>query len=290
VKTCPHCDGEIRDSVVRCTHCRRNLRDGEIDLEATPPASPPGRQSSPSGPHPVAASAPSAPSVTVAAGRKPSAAPFGSTPPRDTWSNPVPSTSPLSDPSAHRAIANSRRAFGPDMWMLWAGMAATVAGILAFLAVKEPWAHLTITQPATDTVDALVVEVTVRGHAAFVGTAGTVLALMLAASGLLWFFYGFQRGWSMPGILNPALAILVTVAGLGVALLSSMVWFVWQDAMIARAENVGLTTREMTQLLDQQPIPIVVIERLPGLIRFGGMMALGLFASCLGWWAYRRRS
>jgi len=40
--------------------------------------------------------------------------------------------------------------------------------------------------------------------------------------------------------------------------------------MIDRAEAVGLTTREMTQLLDQQPIPIVVIERLPGLISFGG--------------------
>jgi hypothetical protein len=82
-------------------------------------------------------------------------------------------------------------------------MAATVAGVLAFLAVKEPWAHLTITQPATDTIDAVVVEVTVRGHAAFVGTVGTVLAVMLAASGLMWFFYGFQRGRSMPGILNP---------------------------------------------------------------------------------------
>ena len=129
-----------------------------------------------------------------------------------------------------------------------------------------------------------------RGSAAFVGTAGTVLAVLLASAGLLWFFYGFQRGWSMPGILNPALAILVTIAGLGVAGLSSMVWFVWQDAMIARAEAVGLTPREMTQLLDQQPIPIVVIERLPGLISFAGMMVLGLFASCLGWWAYRRRS
>ena len=52
---------------------------------------------------------------------------------------------------------------------------------------------------------------------------------MLASFGVLWFFYGFQRGWSMPAILNPALAILVTIAGLGVAGLSSMVWFVWQD-------------------------------------------------------------
>src|SRR4029453_3329387 len=95
------------------------------------------------------------------------------------------------------------------------------------------------TQPATDTIDAVVVEVTVRGHAAFVGTVGTVLAVMLAASGLMWFFYGFQRGWSMPGILNPALSILVTVAGLGGALLSSLVWFVWRDAVIARAGKAG---------------------------------------------------
>jgi len=160
------------------------------------------------------------------------------------------------------------------MWMLWAGMAAAAAGILAFLAVKEPWAHLTITQAATALEDAVVVDVTLRGHAAFIGSVATVLAVVLAASGIPWFFYGLQRGWSMPSILNPALLILVTLAGLVIALLSSQVWFVWQDAMIARAEAVGLTTREMTQLLEQQPIPIVVIERLPGLISFGGMMAL----------------
>lgn len=231
-----------------------------------------------------------APSATVTATPETTGAPFGSAPMRDTWANPGLPTSALSNPAIYRAIPNSRRAFGPDMWMLGAGMAAASAGILAYLAVKEPWAHLTITQGATELQDALVVDVTVRGQAAFVGTAASVLAVVLAASGVLWLFYGFQRGWSMPGILNPALVILVTIAGLGIALLSSEVWFVWQDAMIARAEAVGLTTREMTQLLEQQPIPIVVIERLPGMVSFGGMMLLGLFASCLGWWAYRRRS
>ena len=280
--------------MVRCTHCRRNIRDGAIDLQTGPEPVVSGNGGSRSGAvRPAAPLLANAPSVTVTA-PTPAASSFGtpsgSAPPRDAWANPAPPTSPLSNVTAHRASPNSRRVFGPDMWMLWAGMAAAAAGILAFLAVKEPWAHLTITQTATELQDALVVDVTVRGSAAFVGTAGTVLAVLLASAGLLWFFYGFQRGWSMPGILNPALAILVTIAGLGVAGLSSMVWFVWQDAMIARAEAVGLTPREMTQLLDQQPIPIVVIERLPGLISFAGMMVLGLFASCLGWWAYRRRS
>jgi hypothetical protein len=175
------------------------------------------------------------------------------------------------------------------MWMLWAGMAAVAAGILAYLAAKEPWAHLTVTQAADDFVEAVVVDVTVKGEAAFVGTAGSALAIALAAFGVLWFFYGFQRGWSMPGILNPAFGILVAFAGLAVAALSSMVWFVWEDAMILRASAAGLTTREMTRLLDQQPAPLVEIERLPSLLSFSGMMMLGLFAASIGWWAYRRR-
>ena len=71
--------------------------------------------------------------------------------------------------------------------------------------------------------------------------------------------------------------------------LSSMVWFVWEDSMVLRAKTAGMTPGEMKALLDHQPVPIVVIERLPGMVSFGGMMALGLFASCLAWWAYRRR-
>jgi hypothetical protein len=181
------------------------------------------------------------------------------------------------------------RAWGLDMWMLWAGMAAAAAGILAFLALKEPWAHLTITSAATDTTEAVVADVTVRASSAFVGKAGSVLAIVLAAYGVLWFFYGFQRGWSMPSILSPAIAILVTLAGVGMTFLASMVWFVWQDSMILRAQSAGLTAIEMRTLLEHQPVPIVEIERLPGMISFGGMMALGLFAACLAWWAYRRR-
>ena len=68
-----------------------------------------------------------------------------------------------------------------------------------------------MTQGATELQDALVVDVTVRGQAAFVGTAASVFAVVLAASGVLWFFYGFQRGWSMPGVFNPAMVVFVTM-------------------------------------------------------------------------------
>jgi hypothetical protein len=281
MKVCPHCKSEIRDSVIRCTHCRRDLREGEPDREKAPASS----QARPSGVGsvPTASPAPAQPPLPATA-FVPSAV---SAPPRETWAPSA--TSPFSNIETRRAMPETRRSWGPDMWMLWAGMAATAAGVLAYLAVREPWAHLTITQAATDFVDGVVVEVTVRGQTAFVGAAGSVLAIALAAFGVLWFFYGFQRGWSIPGILNPAFAILVTFAGIVMTALSSMVWFVWEDAMIQRSSAAGLTTREMTRLLDQQPAPLVEIERMSGLISFGGMMVLGLFAACLGWWAYHRR-
>ena len=273
--------------MIRCAHCRRNISDGELSLEAAPA----GVGSGPTTTRPVPAAAPPRPPTASEIPRTEPATTFApstvSAPARQAWAPPA--TFPLSNIETRRAMPESRRTFGPDLWMLWAGMAAAAAGILAYLAVKEPWAHLTVTQPATEVADAVVVQVTVRGHAAFVGTAGTVLAIVLAVFGVLWFFYGFQRGWSMPGILNPALAILVTVAGLGMTLFASMVWFVWEDAMVLRASAAGLTPREMRTLLETQPIPIVEIERLPGMVSFGGMMALGLVAACLGWWAYRRR-
>jgi hypothetical protein len=173
--------------------------------------------------------------------------------------------------------------------MLLAGLAATAAGALAYLAIKEPWVHLTVTRAATDTDPALVATLSLRGRAAFVGTAGTGLAIALAVLGLVWLLYGFQRGWTMPGIVNPAIGLLVATAGLIATVLAAMVWFVWEDAMVLRAKAAGLSMQAMQRLLDLQPAPLVQIQRLSGLMTFGGMMVLGLVGSCLGWYAYRRR-
>lgn len=173
--------------------------------------------------------------------------------------------------------------------MLLAGLAAGAAGILAYLAITEPWVHLTVTRPATDTDPVLVATLSLRGKAAFVGTAGVAIAGALAVLGVVWFLYGFQRGWTMPSVMNPAFGILVAVAGLLAAGLASMVWFVWEDAMVARARAARMSTRAMQELLDLQPTPLVQIQRLSGLLSFAGMMVLGLVASSLGWYAYRRR-
>ena len=68
--------------------------------------------------------------------------------------------------------------------MLLAGLAAMAAGAFAFLAIREPWVHLTVTRFATDTEPALVATLSLRGRAAFVGTMGTGLAITLAVLGL----------------------------------------------------------------------------------------------------------
>jgi len=271
VKTCPNCEAELKDSVISCVRCGQPVR-GDGHSEPRPAGGP--------GPDPATSTTP------------PGAAALATKAPPSVWAPlPQPARSAPSTPdlTARRALP-SRRSWGPDPLMLLAGLEAMGAGVLAFLAVKDPWVHLTVTRPLTDFDPGLVVTLTVRGKAAFVGTAGTALAATLAVMGVLWFFYGFQRGWTMPGILNPALGIIVVSTGLFATVLASMVWFVWQDAMILRAKAARISTDAMRELVHLEPAPLVQIGRLSGLMTFGGMMLVGLLASCLGWYAYRRRS
>ena len=170
-----------------------------------------------------------------------------------------------------------------------AGLAAIVAGVLAYLTVEDLWVHLTVSLPETDLEEALLVELSVKGQTAFAGTAAKALGATLAVFGLVWLVFGFNRRLTIPGIANPGLALLVSVAGLGLTVVASMVWFAWEDAMVLRAKTVGMSAKAMTELLDRQPAPLVEIERLSGLMTFGGMMLLGLLASSVGWWAYHRR-
>jgi hypothetical protein len=173
--------------------------------------------------------------------------------------------------------------------MLCAGIAAAVAGVLASLAVADRWVHLTVTEAPTELEEGQVLQLTLRAGGATIGTIATALAIALIAFGAVWFCFGLQRGWTMPGITNPLIAMLVAIAGMATAYLASMVWYVWEEAMIQRSHRAGLSAHAMRDLLDRQPNPDVAIERLSGLVTFGGMMALGLLIACFAWWAYRRR-
>jgi hypothetical protein len=113
---------------------------------------------------------------------------------------------------------------------------------------------------------------------------------VLGVYGAIWFFFGFDRGSTIPWFVSPAVAILASIAGAIGVVLSAMVWFVWKDAAIPHAQVVRMSTEELTELLNRQPNPLVEIQRLSGLMRFGGAMAIGLLAACTAWWSYRKRS
>jgi hypothetical protein len=265
--------------VIKCSRCGRGLREPRepetVEAVAATAGPPPAPASN------AVAEAPRQSAIPSARAFAPAGA---------TW-DPMPSgpTSSLAEVESHRALPTYQRSRGPDLWILLAGVAAIVAGVLAYLIVRDPWVHLTVSVPESEFEEAIRVEVVARGQVAFAGTAAKALGVGLAAFGLVWFVFGFDRRWTIPGIANPALAILVSAAGLGLTVVSSMVWFVWEDAMVLRAKTAGMSAKGMAELLDRQPAPLVEIERLTGLVTFGGLMALGLLASSLGWWAYRRR-
>ncbi len=173
--------------------------------------------------------------------------------------------------------------------MLVASLAALGAAVLAWRAIGDPWVRLVITD-TTDRVDPrLVGEITLKGQAALVGMVGQGLAAVLGVYGVVWFLYGFDRGSAMPWFVSPSISILASMAGAVAVVISAVLWFVWKDAAIEHARAVQMTGQQLKALLDLQPEPLVVIQRLSGLMRFGGAMVVGLLASSTAWWAYRKR-
>jgi hypothetical protein len=83
--------------------------------------------------------------------------------------------------------------------------------------------------------------------------------------------------------------LVAAVFGLAATVLSTVLWFVWEDAAVERARAVGKTPEKLQELLNHQPAPLVEIIRQPGLVRFGVMMGLGLIAACVAMAAANKR-
>jgi hypothetical protein len=298
VKACPFCAAEIRDSVIRCTRCGRSLLPGaDLDEEREP-----ARASTPSG---LGAPVVSPRSRGTSVGFPQGALPFPSS---DTtvWAPPSPASAGATPPSApaiappgvplpnnltaRRALPSERRSGHPDLALLLAALATMAVAVLAWKAIDHPWVRLVITDTSDRLDPKLVGDITLRGHAALVGVLGRGLAVVLGALGAAWFLYGFDKGSTMRWFVNPAIAIVASIVGMLGVVLSALVWFVWEDAAVEHARAVRLTTEELATILDHQPAPLVEIQRLAGLMRFGGAMLIGLLSASLAWWAYRRRS
>lgn len=212
-------------------------------------------------------------------------------PPPDVWATDAPPRVPagvsLTD---RRALPTERRSSArPDFALLAASVVAVAAAVMAWGAIADPWVKLVITDTSVALDPELVGEITLRGQAALVGIVGQGIAAVIGAYGVLWFLYAFDRGSTMPWFLSPSISILASVAGAGGTVLSAIVWFVWEDAAIERARAVRMTVDELRALLEMQPKPLVEIQQLGGLMRFGGAMVVALLAACTAWWAYRKR-
>lgn len=354
MKPCPHCNAELRDSVIKCTHCGKSLREAPEPVAAasvvSPPAARAGAASTPTETDPDArrsqrhAASPWAPpreeklgwwTPNPRQGDPPAEEPEAETvsleqeprrlepvtrvetEPRpawtgkpDAWATPPPTQAPTEpvvhpEPEApradeleppHREVADlralpveRRSAARPDFLLLLAALGAIVAAAVAWQAVAEPWVGLRITDTSDRADPVFIGDMVIRGRGAIVGTIGHVLAGVIGALGVMWFLFGLDRGWTMPWFASPGTGIVAAVGGLGMTVLSSTVWFVWESAAVERARAVGKTPEKLQELLDQQPAPLVEIVRQPGLVRFGVMMTVGLVAACIGVAAARKR-
>jgi hypothetical protein len=174
--------------------------------------------------------------------------------------------------------------------LLLASIAAVGAAVLAWQAIADPWVTLVITDTSDRLDPKFIGEITLRGQAALAGLIGQAIAAVLGVYGAVWFFFGFDRGSTMPWYVNPAIAIAAAIAGAIGVLVSGVLWFVWQDAAVRHAKAVQMTGAELRELLERQPIPLVEIHQQAGLLRFGGAMLFGLLAASTAWWSYRKRS
>jgi hypothetical protein len=277
VKTCPSCEAELRDSVIRCTRCGRSLLPEREGQDA------PAR----------VGGGPTLGAPAVSASSRGSRIGFPEhdaepPPPPAVWAQPAPARSRSA--AERRALPTERRSSArPDFALLAASVVAVAAAVMAWGAIADPWVKLVITDTSEALDPKLVGEITLRGQAALVGIVGQGIAAVIGAYGVLWFLYAFDRGSTMPWFVSPSISILASAAGAGGAILSAVVWFVWEDAAIERARAVRMTVDELRALLAMQPKPLVEIQQLGGLLRFGGAMAVALLAGCTAWWAYRKR-
>jgi hypothetical protein len=308
VKICPSCEAELRDSVIRCTTCGtpqtgapvEDVRPGTamaagvVGRGAAAPARPP------------------SPAPTSTATAEPAVAPTspspGSTPTArsaSTWAPPATTTSWHGTPTrsngpgsaiapdlrSRRALPDlGRRSNRPDPLLLVAGVVAAGAAYLAWAAIPVRWMQITIANSQDGGSATTLGTATFKASDAMVGTLAQMVLAVVVVSAALWLFFGLQRGWNMPWFSNPAIAIAATIAGIGGTIVSSMLWFGWRDAVFNVASKYGETQQSLEAFLeDPDNQPIITMHRLAGPGRFGEMLVVALLASCVAWWAYRKR-
>ena len=287
MKVCPHCEAELRNSVIRCSSCGRALDAPVGDERAS------GVPSGASRPAPAQPTT-EVKTATAVAPAKPSSAWASSTAPPSTWNGaPTRSNGPGShlapDLANRRALPGRSRSNRPDLPMLGAALVTAYAVYAAWATIPQRWVQISLTT-VRDDVERRLGTASFSASSAIVGSLAKGALIVLGVLAVLWLFFGLQRGWSMPWFSSPVIGIVASLAALGATIVTSTLWFAWRDAILDDAVEYGATRRSLDVFLENSDnAPIVELQRLGGPQRFGAMMALALAASCVAWWAYRKR-
>jgi hypothetical protein len=287
MKTCPHCGGEIRPSVVKCVHCGRMLKEPAEPAGVGAPTAPPtvaGAVTSPTAsgtlvrpPPSPSSGAAEEPWVTPATRADTEASP---------WTPPPPAIihAPGQPPIAHS------RTRGVDVPLMVSGLLLLVSAAVTYISLSTPWVQVRLlTDPEGALAPKEMADLSLTAQDSLAGRIGLGLAVAFAAWGLLWFWYSLDRGATLPSFAHPGWATLGAVAGLAVAMFARVGYLFWDDGLVQHARQAGLTRAEMQEILAQRPAPTIEVEVLEALYRFSVVMALALAAGLVAWWAVRRR-
>lgn len=307
MKACPHCGGEIRPSVIKCVHCGTSLVDEPQPVGVAPGA--PYADAVRPGPYAAPTPAP-APAVAVAptsAPGKPAGMPGRPTAPPpsvfdaprdhkggDPWVTPsvradalvpLPQSALLASTPAPAATA--RRA---NAGLAVAGVLAVASSIAAVTAMSLPWITGTVWATGSRPSPRFVAELTFEASDAFAGRVVVAAAVVMGLLGLLWFWYGLDRGVNLPWFAHPGFALgagALAGATLATARLGT---FFWASAFVSHAREADVGKKVMRTLLDDAAAHRVELVPQAGMIRFGIAAGLALVAGIVAWWSQRARA
>jgi hypothetical protein len=302
MKTCPHCGGEIRPSVIRCTHCGQPLTEPAAGAAGAPGPSAAGPGS------PVLGASPPSSGVGVPAGPalEPEPSPAAAPPrpaPRptggDVWITPATradvrqaSFVALPPPvvlAPDRNPASRTRARTLDgLLMVGAGL-LVLAAALMYTSLDVFWVRARLSTATDRGQFRPVADMTFRATDSLAGTVGLVLAVGFAVYGIVWFWYGLDRGVHLPAVFHPGFVGLGAAAAWLVAIFAGLGSFFWDDAFAANARGAGMSKGAMAELLAHHPPPKIAVEVLEGVVRFRVSAGLALLAALLGAWTTSRR-
>lgn len=291
MKTCPHCGGLIRPSVIKCVHCGMTCVE---DNEAA--GSDAGVRGSDGAPVPVVGAS--------GLGRSDGAAyatrtirTSADTPGHALTADPWGAPSVRAEERVRRSMraipsttsAGSARVRHIDPALVLGGVLAIAGAAASASSIALPWVLGRLTVIGQRGTTRVVTELSFEASDSVAHAIVLGVAVGAGLLGLLWFWYGLDRGAHLPGFAHPGLGVLASAAAWATVGASRLGAFFWEDAFVARARDAGLTKDAMRAVLEDTDARILAFQQQAGMTRLMLSAGLVLAAAVVAWCSQRDR-